>query len=55
MKANAICYAVPMPRIYSVLLSKKEELDEVLAFLYLGPSKPTPDDYKRTPLLVRKK
>ena len=31
----------------------REELDQVLAFLYLGPSQPTPEDYKGTPFLVR--
>ena len=52
MRANAICHAVSMPKIFSVLPSKCEELDEVLAFLYLDPTKPTPEDYKRTPFLV---
>ena len=54
MKANAICHAVPMPKIYSALPPKRSELDEVLAFLYIGPTKPTPEDLKRTPLLVRR-
>ena len=54
MRANAICHAVPMPKIYSTLPPKCSELDEVLAFLYMGPTKPTPENFKRTPLLVRR-
>lgn len=53
MTVNVICQAVPMSKIYSVLPPKRENLDDVLAFLYLGPIKPTPEDYKRTPLLIR--
>jgi hypothetical protein len=29
------------------------EMDEVLAFIYTGPCKPTKADFKRTPMLVR--
>ncbi|EIM86977.1 uncharacterized protein STEHIDRAFT_37986, partial [Stereum hirsutum FP-91666 SS1] len=54
MKGNAICWSVPMPNIYKALPPTPEEMNEVLAFVYLGPEKPTEDDYKRTPLLVRK-
>ena len=54
MRANAICHAVPMPKIYSTLPPKRSELDEVLAFLYVGPTMPTPNDFKRTPLLIRR-
>ena len=32
----------------------RADLDEVLAFIYIGPTKPTPEDFKRTPLLVRR-
>jgi len=31
-----------------------EEMDEVLAFIYTGPCKPTKADFQRTPLLVRR-
>lgn len=54
MKANAICHVVSMPKIYSTLPHKYSELDEVLAFFYIGPSRPTEQDYKRTLLLVRR-
>lgn len=43
-----------MPKIYSVLPPRCEELSEVLAFLYLGPNQPTSKEYKCTPMLVRR-
>ena len=55
MRANAISYANPMPKIYHTLSPPIEELDEVLAFIYTGPCKPTKPDFERIPLLVRHK
>ena len=54
MRANAISFANPMPKIYTVLPPPLEEMDEVLAFIYTGPCKPTQSDFDRTPLLVRR-
>jgi len=54
MCANAISFSNPMPKIYNVLPPPIEEMDEVLAFIYTGPCKPTKADFKRTPLLVRR-
>ena len=42
-----------MPKIYNVLPPPIKEMDEVLAFIYTGPCKPTKADFKQTPLLVR--
>src|SRR6202050_4399066 len=53
MRANAISFSNPMPKIYNVLPPPIEEMDEVLAFIYTGPCKPTKADFQRTPLLVR--
>jgi hypothetical protein len=55
MKANAILFENPMPKIYQRLPPPVEELDEVLAFMYIGPCMPTEEDMKRTPLLVRRR
>jgi hypothetical protein len=55
MRANAIMFENPMPKIYDVLPPSMDEMDDVLAFIYTGPCKPTKDDFKRTPLLVRRK
>ena len=54
MTANAISFANPTPIVYDVLPLPKDELDEILAFIYTGPCKPTPKDFERTPLLVRR-
>lgn len=53
MKANVVCFSNPMPKVYKMLPPAKEELDSVIAFMYTGPCKPTPEDLRRTPLLVR--
>src|SRR5437016_13257321 len=54
MSANAISFANPTPKIYNILPPPLDELDEVLAFTYTGPCKPTKSDFERTPLLVRR-
>ena len=41
-----------MSKVYSVLPSKREELDDVLAFLYLGPTKSDTEHYKWISFLV---
>src|ERR1700683_5607361 len=46
MHANAISFSNPMPKIYSVLPPPVEEMDEVLAFIYTGPCKPTKADFQ---------
>jgi len=54
MRANAISFSNPMPKIYNILPPPIEEMDEVLAFIYAGPCKPTNADFQQTPLLVRR-
>ena len=55
MRANAISFANPMPKIYNILPLPIDEMDDVLAFIYTGPCMPTKSDFERTPLLVRRK
>ncbi|KAJ3872530.1 hypothetical protein F5051DRAFT_463411 [Lentinula edodes] len=47
MKANVIAFESPTPKL--------KDMDDVAAILFTGPTKPTADDFKRTPLLVRPK
>ena len=54
MKANVVAFESPISKIYSVLPPPREDLDEVLAILFTGPSKPTSEDFSRTPFLVRR-
>jgi len=44
-----------MPKIYSILPPQIEELDKVLAFIFTGPSQPTPEELERTPFLIWRK
>ena len=55
MRANAISFANPTPKIYNILPPPLEEMNNILAFIYTGPYKPTKSDFERIPLLVRHK
>lgn len=54
MKANVVLFSKPMPKIYDVLPPPREDLDDVLAFMYIGPTRPTAVEYRKTPFLVRR-
>ncbi|KAF5364893.1 hypothetical protein D9758_008100 [Tetrapyrgos nigripes] len=54
MKANIMCFSNPVEKIYNILPPGKDELDEMIAFMFTGPSKPTPEQLRNTPLLVRR-
>jgi len=54
MKANIIAFESPIPKIYNILPPPREDMDDVLAILFTGPCKPTPEDLNRTPFLVRR-
>ncbi|EPS96744.1 hypothetical protein FOMPIDRAFT_129745 [Fomitopsis schrenkii] len=53
MRANAIVFPQPVHKVYDVLPPPREDLDTVLAVLFVGPCVPTENDYRWTPLLVR--
>jgi len=54
MKANIVAFESPIQKIYNILPPPREDLEEVLAILFTGPSKPTAEDFARTPFLVRR-
>ena len=54
MKANAIAFPPPITKIYDMFPPAKDEIEEVLAIMYTGPCKPSAEDFKRTPFLVRR-
>lgn len=54
MIANCIMFANPTAELYTVLPPSREELSEVLAFVFLGSARPTEEDLQRTPMLVRR-
>ena len=54
MKANIIAFESPIPKIYNILPPPQDDMDDVLAILFTGPCKPTPEDLNRTPFLVHR-
>ena len=54
MKVNVVAFESPVPKIYAMLPPPHEDIEDVLAILFTGPSKPTPEDFARTPFLVRR-
>ncbi|KAJ6472412.1 hypothetical protein C8R45DRAFT_835838, partial [Mycena sanguinolenta] len=44
----------PVVQVYKKLPLSKDEISEVLAFVFMGSAKPTEDDFARTPMLVRR-
>ncbi|TFK59136.1 hypothetical protein BDN72DRAFT_727186, partial [Pluteus cervinus] len=54
MVSHVIAFEAPMSRVYEELPPPKDELDDVLAILFTGPCQPTEQEFKRTPLLVRR-
>ena len=54
MTSHVVAFQSPTPKLYQALPPPLEDLDEVLAILFTGPTKPTQKDFERTPLLVRR-
>ncbi len=54
MKANVIAFENPTPLVYDHLPPPRKDMDDVLAIMFTGPNKPTKDDFKRAPVLVRR-
>jgi hypothetical protein len=55
MSANAIMFSQPVLSILNRLPPSKSDMNEILAFIFMGSSAPTQEDFDRTPMLVRKK
>jgi hypothetical protein len=53
MVSHVIAFESPVPKVYNILPPPMEDLDDVLAVLFTGPCKPSEEDIRRTPLLVR--
>ncbi|KAG6896232.1 hypothetical protein C0992_009557 [Termitomyces sp. T32_za158] len=54
MNAHLIVFNAPVMKVYEILPPPKEDMDEVLAILFTGPSQPTPNELRRLPLLVHR-
>ena len=55
MRANAIMFPTPIPKLCNILPPPIEELDDVIAFMFTGIAQPTLEDTKRTPMLARRR
>lgn len=53
MTSHIIVFELPVPKVYHQLPPPVEDLDEVLAVLFMGPCKPTEKEFQCTPLLIR--
>ncbi|KAJ7182680.1 hypothetical protein C8R43DRAFT_868304, partial [Mycena crocata] len=51
MSANAIMFSQPVLSILNKLPPSKEEMNEILAFVFIGSAAPTQEDFERTPML----
>jgi len=55
MSGNAIAFPIPTPKIYKELPPPRKELDEVLAFIFISPTKPIEKELEKIPFLVSRK
>ncbi|KAJ7143088.1 hypothetical protein C8R43DRAFT_860725, partial [Mycena crocata] len=55
MSANAIMFSQPVLSVLNHLPPSREEMNEILAFVFMGSAAPTQEDFERTPMLVRRK
>ncbi|KAJ7131532.1 hypothetical protein C8R43DRAFT_1089898 [Mycena crocata] len=54
MSANAIMFSSPVLTIRNKLPPSRLEMNEILAFIFTGSAPPTPEEFDRTPMLVRR-
>ncbi|KAJ7147193.1 hypothetical protein C8R43DRAFT_1088687 [Mycena crocata] len=54
MHANAIMFAQPALKVYLKLPPSRDEMNEILVFVFTGSAAPTQEDFERTPMLVRR-
>ena len=52
MVANVIMFSNPTLAVYRMLPPSRDDMKEVLAFIFTGSAQPTEEDFKRTPFLV---
>jgi hypothetical protein len=54
MTSHVVAFQAPTPKLYHALPPPVEDISEVLAILFTGPTKPTSKDFERTPLLIQR-
>lgn len=53
LAANVVVFGQPVARAYDVLPPPRQDIEQTLAILFVGPAKPTDTDVRRTPFLLR--
>lgn len=53
LATNVIIFGQPVDRMYSALPPPRQDIEQCLAILFVGAAKPTDEDVRRTPFLVR--
>lgn len=54
LATNVIIFGQPVPRLYAALPPPRSDIEQCLAILFVGTAKPTDEDIRRTPFLVRR-
>ena len=54
MRSNVITFPQPVPQFAKILPPPRRDFGMCLAILFVGSCRPTPEDLKRTPFLVRR-
>ncbi|KAF9459635.1 hypothetical protein BDZ94DRAFT_1239115 [Collybia nuda] len=54
MTSHVVTFESPVPKVYQTLPPPISDMEEVLAIMFTGPIKPSENDMKRVPLLVRR-
>lgn len=54
MQGNAVVFLQPVMQFQAKLPLLHADLSEVVAIIFIGPCKPTEDEFKRTPMLICK-
>ncbi|KAJ6631994.1 hypothetical protein B0H10DRAFT_1771662 [Mycena sp. CBHHK59/15] len=54
LSVNAIMFTNPTHKVYNILPPSSDEISEILAFVFLGPTHPTEEEFAQTPMLVRR-
>ncbi|EJD35468.1 hypothetical protein AURDEDRAFT_75282 [Auricularia subglabra TFB-10046 SS5] len=54
LNGNMICYPNPYPKLYHVLPPHRDDIDELLAIVFTGSSRPLDSDMKRVPFVIRR-
>ncbi|RDX44586.1 hypothetical protein OH76DRAFT_1359506, partial [Lentinus brumalis] len=53
LAANVVTFGQPVERAYKTLPPPRAEMEQILAILFVGPARPSDEDVRRVPFLMR--